>query len=251
VLYGAPVSTVERVTELRELGFDFAEVVLASATSRRRWWESGIKNDFGDGFFLAAHGPVVDDTYDAVHLKNHYLPTLKATVDAARRMNIRLLTIHFSVDSRWVNRVLLAEKKTALAMLISYGRANDVTVCLENVTESAADIEDVLQSVPGLCLTLDVGHGQLYRTPNTAFDLIRRCGRAIRHVHLHDNRGGLQTSDDLHLPIGDGVINFPVILAELAAAGYDGTVSLEVKKEGLVGSRERVREMMEGIRSGR
>jgi sugar phosphate isomerase/epimerase len=50
-------------------------------------------------------------------------------------------------------------------------------------------------------------------------------------VHLHDNRGGQSKDDDLHLPIGDGTVDFPGIMASLLRVGYDGTMTLEVKPE--------------------
>ena len=50
-------------------------------------------------------------------------------------------------------------------------------------------------------------------------------------MHLHDNRGGQSKDDDLHLPIGAGTVDFPGIMASLVSAGYDGTLTLEVKPE--------------------
>jgi sugar phosphate isomerase/epimerase len=47
----------------------------------------------------------------------------------------------------------------------------------------------------------------------------------LRHVHLHDNKGG---NADLHLPLGTGTVDTPRYIRALKAAGYDGTITLEV-----------------------
>jgi sugar phosphate isomerase/epimerase len=50
-------------------------------------------------------------------------------------------------------------------------------------------------------------------------------GARLRHVHLHDNKGG---AADLHLPLGAGTIDVTKHIRSLQAAGYDGTITLEV-----------------------
>jgi sugar phosphate isomerase/epimerase len=50
-------------------------------------------------------------------------------------------------------------------------------------------------------------------------------GPRLRHVHLHDNKGG---SADLHLPLGAGTLDAARYVRCLKAAGYDGTITLEV-----------------------
>jgi sugar phosphate isomerase/epimerase len=47
----------------------------------------------------------------------------------------------------------------------------------------------------------------------------------LRHVHLHDNKGGTQ---DLHLPLGTGNLDLSHLIAQLRRTGYDGTITLEV-----------------------
>ncbi len=102
---------------------------------------------------------------------------------------------------------------------------------LENLSETAEDFEPVIDQVPDLGLTLDVGHANLGGSENKSIAIIEKFGRLIRHVHLHDNRGGQSKDDDLHLPIGTGTVDFPGIMAALLRAGYDGTMTLEVKPE--------------------
>jgi sugar phosphate isomerase/epimerase len=72
-----------------------------------------------------------------------------------------------------------------------------------------------LASVPAgapVGVTLDVGHANLAGTPlgyaRTLLPGLRRLGRAIVNVHLHDNRG----DDDHHLVLGEGSIDFAPLL---------------------------------------
>jgi sugar phosphate isomerase/epimerase len=62
-------------------------------------------------------------------------------------------------------------------------------------------------------------------TENTTEELLAHFGPRIRHVHLHDNKGG---TADLHLPLGSGTMDFRRQLAALKSIGYDGTITLEV-----------------------
>jgi sugar phosphate isomerase/epimerase len=78
-------------------------------------------------------------------------------------------------------------------------------------------------------LTLDLGHGQLLTTENTSHGLIKNYPERIRHIHLHDNRGGNSPQDDLHLPVGQGTIRFSRIMIALKQMGYERTMTLELR----------------------
>ncbi|MGO8880412.1 MAG: sugar phosphate isomerase/epimerase family protein [Desulfomonilaceae bacterium] len=97
--------------------------------------------------------------------------------------------------------------------------------------EIADDLEPAMNEVPDLGLTLDVGHANLNGPNNKSIAIIKKFGKLIRHVHLHDNCGGHSQADYLHLPIGDGTVDFRAIMTSLMIAGYDGTMTLEVKPE--------------------
>ena len=231
MFFGAPVRSLDDITRLRRTGFDFGEIAIANAGARRMWWESGVMNGGLGKFFLMAHGPLEGDPNDAGSLWNRYIPNLMATVDTLNRMSIRSLNIHLSVDRRIVSGLVLAEKIRALRELVQYGRKNSVSINLENLSETVDDIESVMNEVPNLGLTLDVGHANLGGSGNRSVAIIEKFGRLIRHVHLHDNLGGLSQADDLHLPIGEGRVDFRSILKALCNIGYDGTLTLEVKPE--------------------
>jgi sugar phosphate isomerase/epimerase len=244
MLYGGHVKTFEDIEFLRSLGFDFGELVLWNAQARRLWRSSGFSNEFSRGFFLLAHGPNEGSPNDITHLHNSCLPRLCKTVDVVSALGIRLLVIHLWMDRRFVTPEVRDEKKRVLRDLFDYGLARKVLICLENLSEDADDLGDVLKTVPGLGITLDVGHGQLLAETNTSFAIIDRHFDSIRHVHLHDNKGGTGVADDLHLPIGEGTVDFQSILTALVRRGYQGTITLEVKREFLASSLAKVRSMV-------
>src|SRR5215208_6875684 len=76
-----------------------------------------------------------------------------------------------------------------------------------------------------LGLHLDIGHANLLVVQSTVGELLKAYGARLRHVHLHDNKGG---SADLHLPLGTGSVDVRGAVRELKALGYDGTITLEV-----------------------
>ena len=87
----------------------------------------------------------------------------------------------------------------------------------------------MFDKVPDLKMTLDIGHSQLLSRENTSFGFIENCFSRIEHVHVHDNRGGKSPKDDIHLPLGEGIVDYRRILALLKEKGYESTMTMEVK----------------------
>jgi len=98
-------------------------------------------------------------------------------------------------------------------------------LCIENLSEHADHFAPAFRRLPELCMTLDLGHGEILSRPNASFGFITHFPERMRHVHLHDNRGGSEVRDDLHLPVGAGCVDFTGILRELRTVGYDGGFS--------------------------
>lgn len=250
MFYGGHVKAREDIDRLKKAGFDFGELVLWNAEARKLWEGNGIKNAFSDGFFLLAHGPDEGSPNDLGNLRNACFPKFCKTIDVVSELEIRLLVIHLWMDRRFVKPEVRVEKKRVLRDLFDYALARKVLICLENLSEDADDLGDVLAAVPGLGITLDAGHGQLLTEVNTSFAIIERHFQSIHHVHLHDNRGGTGVADDLHLPIGEGSVDFQGILGALVQKGYQGTITLEVEKEFLASSLARVKSMVAASMQG-
>jgi sugar phosphate isomerase/epimerase len=159
-------------------------------------------------------------------LRDAAVTAIEAYLEVFRGAGARLTTVH----AHWPPSMFTADEGIAwqvetLRRAVAAGTRIGVGILYEPVGAESDTPENtlrVLDAVPGLGLHVDIGHCNLWgRQP---VDLIRRFAGHIRHVHLHDNDG----RGDLHLPPGTGKIEWPPVLAALRAAGYDGTVTLEV-----------------------
>src|SRR6476659_3525455 len=93
---------------------------------------------------------------------------------------------------------------------------------------SVLQLSQLLDPIPELGLHLDIGHANLRVPRNATDEILRAYGARLRHVHLHDNKGG---DADLHLPLGCGTLNLHHHVQLLRTIGYDGTITLEVFSE--------------------
>ncbi len=247
MIYGATVKAVEDIALLRDLGLGLGEIVFRNADMCDFWVQSGVRNNFGPGFLLIAHAPKEGPPNDPANIWDNYMPALEHTIRTCEAMGIHFLTIHFWLDARFVRPDVREQKIAALGEILAFGKSRRVTVALENLSEQAQDFAKIREAVHELAITLDLGHAQLLSEVNTSFEIIAQMGDAIKHLHLHDNHGGNGVHDDLHLAVGRGVVDFPRILKALVGKGYDGTVTLEVEKEDLVTSWDRVRRILSEI----
>ncbi|NNN33310.1 sugar phosphate isomerase/epimerase [Streptomyces sp. S3(2020)] len=81
-----------------------------------------------------------------------------------------------------------------------------------------------------LGLTLDIGHCQCLE-PLPPAACVRAAAPWLRHVQIEDMRRGVHE----HLPLGDGEIDFPPVLAALADTGYQGLTVVELPRHSHAG----------------
>jgi sugar phosphate isomerase/epimerase len=88
------------------------------------------------------------------------------------------------------------------------------------------ELAPLVDAAPNVEFHLDLGHANIrpYGQPTRARALIEAFAGRIAHVHVHDNKGRY----DEHLPLGVGNADFADGARLLRAAGWDGTVTLEV-----------------------
>ncbi|MEN6438914.1 MAG: sugar phosphate isomerase/epimerase, partial [Syntrophobacter sp.] len=132
---------------------------------------------------------------------------------------------------RFVSAKALAYKIGFLEKVIERAGGKGILVCLENLSESDVHLAEVFAALPELSLTLDLGHAELLTGENTSFGFFDHCPERIRHIHLHDNHGGNSPEDDLHLPPGEGRIDFRKIFERLHAINYRETITLELRPD--------------------
>lgn len=144
------------------------------------------------------------------------------------------------------------EKMETLRTLHKRAEAQGMRLCLENTEESVVQLGDLFRAMPWLTFCLDVGHANLFS--NDPVDFIESFRDRLAHVHIHDNRGGDSEGDDLHLPPGEGTIDFPRVLEALKSIGYSGAITLELAPSDdvrlKVESLGRLREMLARLANG-
>lgn len=108
------------------------------------------------------------------------------------------------------------------------------------------------QDLPNVGVTLDVGHmhhegARPLRPFGSLGEVVRRCGAALKHLHLHDHNGAVD-----HVELGTGRVDFKDLLAALKDVGYQEALMLELNPdrcppEGILRSRawlqERIQEL--------
>jgi sugar phosphate isomerase/epimerase len=180
---------------------------------------------------------------DVVGHTAYYLP-IACPIEPIRQAAVaelrRCIEIFAAVGARWMNihpdshapmhdRAFFVERnRRSLEELLPTARECRVGLMLENVPgefNSAAQLAPLLDPLSEVGLHLDIGHANLLVAESTADAMIRAYGERLRHVHLHDNKGG---GADLHLPLGAGTIDIARHIRALKACGYDGTITLEV-----------------------
>ena len=93
--------------------------------------------------------------------------------------------------------------------------------------ESMAHFDELKERIPhpALGLTLDLGHVTITEEP--PFEgVIERYRDSIVNVHIED----IRNREHVHLPFGDGEIDFPPLLAKLKEIGYRGVVQVELSR---------------------
>ena len=137
----------------------------------------------------------------------------------------------------------------SLSAVIEAAKPLGIGVMVENLPgqfNSVGQLADLLDALPDIALHLDIGHANLDSSVGNGLRIIEHYGNRIRHVHLHDNKGG---DADLHLPLGCGNVPWRRAVALLKQIGYDATITLEVFTPDtfyLKHSQELLREAWEG-----
>jgi sugar phosphate isomerase/epimerase len=155
------------------------------------------------------------------------LAKLGRTMEWAEAWQARLVVMHFNYDPiyyrndipRWLGRI--AESFHTLLE-----RAATPLIALENIAEPTPEIAvGVAAAIAAARIVpcFDVGHHHVFaRTPVTEWLQALKPKRHV-HFHFHDNDG----SDDHHLPLGAGTIDWAQVKAAMAALAVPFSVALE------------------------
>src|SRR5262249_30990898 len=131
----------------------------------------------------------------------------------------RCLEVFAVVGARWMNlhpdrhapmhdrAFAIDQNLRSIRELLETSRRVGVGLMIENLPGNFNTVEqlgELLGPLPELGLHLDIGHANLQVEVNTTEAILAAYGSRLRHVHLHDNKGG---SADLHLALGAGTLD--------------------------------------------
>ncbi|MFF4501724.1 sugar phosphate isomerase/epimerase family protein [Streptomyces sp. NPDC001401] len=165
------------------------------------------------GLLIRAVQVAADLGAHAVHCFSGLTPTGTDTDTAWKRLAEALTPVLDAATTAGVPLAVEPEPGHLLATLADFHR-----------------LRRILGDPEGLGLTLDIGHCQCLE-PLSPADCVRAAAPWLRHVQIEDMRRGIHE----HLPFGDGEIDFPPVLAALAATGYQGLTVVELPRHSHAG----------------
>lgn len=226
-------SVIKEIHRIAEDNFDFVDLTLEPPAT---WLPDGkeiarLLDDLGLGVVghTAWHLPIASPFKE---LREQSRDLYRRALDCFADAGVTLVNVH--PDQRVPMHSLDQVRKMnadAISLLAQDAAQRGITLMVENLDRLFSDVPDlkaILDAVPEVGFHLDVGHANLRLgrgQKNRTKDLLGAFGDRLSHVHLSDNRGGEQ---DLHLPLGAGAIDWAGVARTLLAAGWDGTVTLEV-----------------------
>jgi sugar phosphate isomerase/epimerase len=210
----------KQVADLREMGFDYAELDLAHVALDPAKLAEEAKE-------LAAKLPLETAHMPPPRFDHADLARFVGFVDALAPLGTRTFNVHL-VEMRSAPRVSVEAKAAWLADLVRAASDRGAVVTLENVDETPPEIRAVLDAVPDLRACLDLGHAHLDRREDGGRAYLEALGDRLGLVHAHDNHGGHGKEGDEHLPFGQGTIDLERDARALAVAGFDGRATLEL-----------------------
>ena len=121
--------------------------------------------------------------------------------------------------------------KVFMTEILQYAKEKGVTICFENMPMRNLGIgapDEILRFVKEMNdenfkICLDIGHAAIYYKTISVGDVIRKMGKEIRCLHVHDNCGWV---DDHNMPL-DGIVDWQDTIAAFKEVGYEGAFSLE------------------------
>lgn len=225
----------EVLSELRwmaDLGLEFIDLTIEPpAAASWRIDPVAIRRALGDyGMNVVGH------TAYYLPFASAFESIRKGAVDELRRC----LDLFAAVGAKWMNlhpdrhapmhdrSFFIRRNIESLVELQEHSDKVGVGLMIENLPgdyNNAQQLGELLDPLPKLGLHLDIGHANLMVPHNTTAEILQAHGKRLRHVHLHDNRGG---HADLHLPLGAGNLDLHASIRALKECGFDDTITLEV-----------------------
>lgn len=125
-----------------------------------------------------------------------------------------------SADEQW--NLLIA----ALTDIGRYGQKCGAMLAARTGAQPAEAIKRLIDALPDGCLGVTYDPGQLVVNDFSASEALRLLQPFILHVHARDGVRDLSLGRGIEVPLGQGAVDFPAILATLENSDYRGYVSV-------------------------
>jgi len=220
-------SIYDQTIAFGKAGFDFLDLTIEGPKARDVDTEKMLSILERYNLTLTGHtDPCLPWAYPIPTIRQACLDELERCAMIFRALGAKIMNIHPCyycppAMKKDLVRLNIEALKSIVAMATSY----ELTLVLENFMapfDSVHTYAQLLQEVPGLKIHLDFGHANLGRDDGVSF--CKDLGNYISHVHFSDNRA---TEDD-HMPLGVGNIDWEKAITALKSIGYDDTITLEV-----------------------
>lgn len=243
------VSALPRIAEL-ELG---VEILFESG--EELWpqvrWENLL--DLADavadaGVEATVHGPFDNLNLGSRdgHIRRYSFEALSAAVEFARAVRSPRMVFHTGYLPQYPpqgRRRWLDIFSQGLSELLEHAADLEIRLAVENTYEPDPSLfEEIFERfpTPALGMCLDTGHAACFgRVEPVVWS--RRFADRVCHLHLSDNDG----RDDLHLGLGQGVVDFRAVLAPLLRVESALGITLEVSAEDAPASRDYLNNLLQ------
>ena len=209
-----------KTRKFKSAGYDYAELGLGLQSGSIKIFKDKLKTLRNIIPLYSGHLPQIDYRKSEIELCKKYIENYSD-------QGVKLFIIHL-YSQNLPTKDNLEFKIKSLLDLVDFAKNRDSILTLENTEEDLKTLKKVFERIPKLDFCLDIGHANLVPFGNKSIDLIEQFGKILKHIHIHDNVGGDSEKHDIHLPIGEGTINFKPIFEELKAINYAGNITIEL-----------------------
>ncbi len=252
----------EELRLFEEFGFDYVEISphgvdgIINGKVNKHKIDAIIKVLNKYNLKYTVHAADIINLKDIFNTKIQYR-SLKATIKFASLIGASIVVYHCGSYLKTENGAEFTEYEQreneveSLKKLADYAAEKGVYIAVENVSQSARSVIELIKAVnkDNVKMTLDVGHLYFWgKTRGTRYNFLEEIERAMPytiHIHVHDNFGkppfmygySFEELDtflltlglgDLHMPVGWGEIPYEKVFEIITKYNYNGVIIAEI-----------------------
>ena len=221
------IPIINEIKAIGEAHYDFVDLTI-EAPHAQYFEAASIKKILRD-YHLSVVGhtdPIIPYAYPIKSIREACLGEFKRCAAIFAQLDAKIMNIHPCYSCPITMKKSLVDLNIeALSAILEAVQSFGLTLMIENFTapfDSVVTFRRILKELPGLKIHLDFGHGNIGEETGMVF--CREFPKEIAHVHFSDNRG----SDDHHMPLGVGSVDWKGAINALKSIGYQEGITLEI-----------------------